>query len=512
MQITERTRLYLRLQTSSFIILLVTAIGLAAWLSTRYKLQADWTYSHRHTLSETSQKLLTEFTAPIIITAYASKDEQLRQPIKELIQRYQKYKADIQLNFVNPYTVPNEVREKNIEVDGELFINYQGKTERVTTPRLSEQEISSVLQRLVRSDKPIVAFLTGHGERSITGVQAPDLSDWAQELKQRGFDIQAMNWGQGSPPLEKIKVLVIASPRSKFLPEETTLIEQYLNQGGNLLWLLDSGKLLGLEPLAAQFGLTIQPGILVDPTSRLFGVNDPSIISITTTGYGHHPVTEDLAEQLTLFPQAVGLVVQPPSEKWEKTALLTTHPQVWSETGKIEGTVKYDPKTDINGPLEIAFALTRDQPKKDKKDQAKHSQPVTHDTKTDTKSPEELGTEVTSGQPPIEIKPAKGTKPLPTTTDTKTSQAKQRVIIVGDGDFLSNALLGYAGQLDFGLKLINWLAQEDNLIQIPAKTALDLKLDLSPNMAILLGLFFLFILPGTLIGTGISIWLRRRRA
>ncbi|BAP56264.1 hypothetical protein THII_1967 [Thioploca ingrica] len=502
MQITERTRLYLRLQTSSFIILLVIAIGLAAWLSTRYKLQADWTYSHRHTLSETSQKLLTEFTAPITITAYASKDEQLRQPIKELIQRYQKYKADIQLNFVNPYTVPNEVREKNIEVDGELFINYQGKTERVTTPRLSEQEISSVLQRLVRSDKPIVAFLTGHGERSITGVQAPDLSDWAQELKQRGFDIQAMNWGQGSPPLEKIKVLVIASPRSKFLPEETTLIEQYLNQGGNLLWLLDSGKLLGLEPLAAQLGLTIQPGILVDPTSRLFGVNDPSIISITTTGYGHHPVTEDLAEQVTLFPQAVGLVVQPPGEKWEKTALLTTHPQVWSETGKIEGTVKYDPKTDINGPLEIAFALTRDQPQ----EQSKHS-PM-------DPQQEEFGTEVTSGQPPaaIKIKPVKGTKPPLTTTDTKTNQAKQRVIIVGDGDFLSNALLGYAGQLDLGLKLLNWLAQEDNLIQIPAKTALDLKLDLSPNMAILLGLFFLFGLPGILIGTGISIWLRRRRA
>ncbi len=509
MQITERTRLYLRLQTSSFIILLVTAIGLAAWLSTRYKLQADWTYSHRHTLSEASQKLLTEFTTPIIITAYASKDEQLRQPIKELIQRYQKYKADIQLNFVNPYTVPNEVREKNIEVDGELFINYQGKTERVTTPRLSEQEISSVLQRLVRADKPIVAFLTGHGERSITNLQAPDLSDWAQELKQRGFDIQAMNWGQGSPPLEKIKVLVIASPRSKFLPEETTLIEQYLNQGGNLLWLLDSGKLLGLEPLAAQFGLTIQPGILVDPTSRLFGVNDPSIISVTTTGYGHHPVTENLAEQLTLFPQAVGLVIQPPSEKWEKTALLTTHPQVWSETGKIEGTVKYDPKTDINGPLEIAFALTRDQPKKD---QAKHSQQVTANSKTNANPPEELGNEVTSGQTPaaIEIEPVKETEQPQSSTDA--SQIKQRVIIVGDGDFLSNALLGYAGQLDFGLKLINWLAQEDNLIQIPAKTALDLKLDLSPNMAILLGLFFLFILPGTLIGTGISIWLRRRRS
>ena len=507
MQITEHTRLHLRLQNSLFIILLITAIGLAAWLSTRYKLQADWTYNHRHTLSVASQKLLTEFTAPIIITAYASKNKQIRQSIKELIQRYQKYKSDIQLNFVDPYTVPNEVREKNIEVDGELLINYQDKTEQVTTPRLSEQEISSVLQRLIRSDKPIVAFLTGHGERSITNFAGPDLSEWAQELKQRGFDVQAINFGQSSLPLETIKVLVIASPQSKLLPAETTLIEQYLNQGGNLLWLLDSNKLFGLEPLATQLGLTIQPGILVDPTSRLFGVNDPSVISITTTGYGHHPVTADLTEQLTLFPQAIGLVVEPPSEAWEKNALLTTHPQVWSETGKIAGTVKYDPKTDINGPLTIAVALSREKPK-----QLTQTNPVvTPNPTTSGNQVEALGNEITTAQPPaaIEVKPATEAS----TTDTNTSNsAKQRVIIIGDGDCLSNALLGFGGQLDLGLKIINWLAQDDNLIKIPAKAALDLKLELSSNLAIFLGLLFLFILPGTLIGTGISIWLRRRRA
>ena len=512
MQITERTRLHLRLQNSSFIILLVIIIGLAAWLSTRYKLQADWTYSHRHTLSEASQKLLTEFTAPITITVYASKDEQLRQPIKQLIQRYQQYKSDIQLRFVDPYTVPNEVREQNIKVDGELLIGYQGKTERITTPRLFEQEISSALQRLVRSDKPIIAFLTGHGERSITGFQTVDLSEWAQELKQRGFDVQAINFGQSSLPLETIKVLVIASPQSKFLPAETALLKKYINQGGNLLWLLDSNKLFGLDPLAAQFGVKIQPGILVDPTSRLFGISDPSTISITTTGYGHHPVTEDLTEQLTLFPQAMGLIVEPPGEEWEKTALLTTHPQVWSETGKIEGTVKYDPKTDINGPLDIAFALTRAQPKAQAKNSKSDSQPV-HNTKTNDKPLEEFGTEVTSSQTPaISEKVESIKKTEQSLADTNTSQAKQRVVIVGDGDFLSNALLGYAGQLDFSLKLINWLAQDDNLIKIPAKAALDLKLELSSNTVILLGLFFLFILPGTLIGTGLSIWLRRRRA
>jgi ABC-type uncharacterized transport system involved in gliding motility auxiliary subunit len=522
MQITERTRLHLRLQTSLFIILLITVIGLIAWLSTRYKLQADWTYNHRHTLSVASQTLLTEFVAPITITAYASKNKQLRQSIKELIQRYQKHKADIHLNFVDPYTVPNEVREKNIEMDGELLINYQDRTERVSTPtlRLSEQEISSVLQRLVRSNKPVVAFLTGHGERSITGFNSPDLSEWAQELTQRGFDVQAINFGQNSLALATIKILVIASPQSKLLPAEIAFIEQYLNQGGNLLWLLDSDKLFGLEPLAAQLGLTLQPGILVDPTSQLLGVNDPSVISITSTGYGHHPVTAGLNEQLTLFPQAVGLEVEPPSGEWETNALLTTHPQAWSETGTIAGTVKYDPETDIDGPLTIAFALSRDRPENQGSNQAEAvGNEVTAAPQSTAieiepaKVTESLGNEVTIAQQSAAIEVDKVTESPSSTTDINVnSSTQQRIIIIGDGDFLSNALLGFAGQLDFGLKIINWLAQDDNLIKIPAKTALDLKLDLSSNMAIFLGLFFLFILPGTLIGTGISIWLRRRRA
>jgi ABC-type uncharacterized transport system involved in gliding motility auxiliary subunit len=72
--------------------------------------------------------------------------------------------------------------------------------------------------------------------------------------------------------------------------------------------------------------------------------------------------------------------------------------------------------------------------------------------------------------------------------------------------------LHYSGNLELSLKMIDWLAQEDNLIHIPAKKTLDLKLNLSPNMVIFLGTFFLFLLPLTLISIGISIWLQRRKA
>ena len=41
--------------------------------------------------------------------------------------------------------------------------------------------------------------------------------------------------------------------------------------------------------------------------------------------------------------------------------------------------------------------------------------------------------------------------------------------IVGDGDFLSNAYLGNAGNLELGLRLLRWLSREDRMLKIPPR-------------------------------------------
>jgi ABC-type uncharacterized transport system involved in gliding motility auxiliary subunit len=84
--------------------------------------------------------------------------------------------------------------------------------------------------------------------------------------------------------------------------------------------------------------------------------------------------------------------------------------------------------------------------------------------------------------------------------------------VVGDGDFLSNSYLGNGGNLDLGLNLVRWLSGDDNLLDIPARTAPDSRLELSRTAGAAIGLGFLFILPLLLIATGLLIWWRRRRA
>ncbi|WP_242445792.1 hypothetical protein [Chromatium okenii] len=42
-----------------------------------------------------------------------------------------------------------------------------------------------------------------------------------------------------------------------------------------MLWLLDPGTLNGLEPLLAQLGLTVLPGVVVDAAAASVGADNP---------------------------------------------------------------------------------------------------------------------------------------------------------------------------------------------------------------------------------------------
>jgi len=484
MKVTKRTHLQATFQNSLFTVLLIVVVGLIAWLSERYEVKIDWTVNNLHSLSEASKSLLDTMSNPITITAYASKDNQLRQNIKDVVERYQRYKTDISLHFVNPFTAPGEVRERGVQANGELIIDYQGRNEHLRQSPVSEQELTSALQRVARTDNRLIVFLEGHGERSANKGADYDLSQWAYALKDTGFEVQSLNLGEGKGIPENTNVLVLATPQNKLLPGEINIIMEYIEQNnGNLFWLLDpSVSLAGLELLAENVGLTVQPGMIVDPTSQILG-NSPAVVSITTTGYRRHPITLGLENELSLFPQASGLMVVPPeNENWLENPLLTTHPQAWSEIGESEGMIQYDEGIDIDGPLNIAYTLVREEGH-----DHNHEENI-----EENEEAEELSSE-----------------DLEETDDI--NDLEQRMIILGESDFLSNAYVGYGANLELGLKMINWLAEDDDFIDIPSKTAVDLSLDLSPNAQIFLGSFFLFLLPILLISIGIMVFLLRRR-
>ena len=455
MKVTRRSRLLLRLQSLIFAVLFIAIIGMLAWLSTQYVYQADWTSGARNTISDGSRRLLDGMDQAVQITAYVREDELTRGQIKDLIGTYQRFKDDITLEFINPDLTPERVRELGIASGGEIVIRYRDRSEKIQT--LSEQHLTNALLRLTRQEERWIVFLTGHGERPSSGKTNHGLGAFSQELERKGLNIQAISLVKSEIP-SNTNLLVLASPRSALLPGEMDKLLSYIEKGGNLLWLSEPDSPPGLEPLAEQLGVNLLPGMVVDATTQMFGIENPTFVVIT--GYPRHDISNEMTK-VTVFPEAAALETTD-SAAWTAIPLLTTLEHSWTEIGEIEGEIRFDSDSDERaGPLDIGVILTRS-----------------------------LADE---------------------TEEADTSIPNQRVIVIGDGDFLSNTYLGNPGNLDLGLNIVRWLSHDDATIDIQVKSAPDTTLILGKVAQAVIAIGFLIGLPLLLLLTGIVIWLRRRR-
>jgi ABC-type uncharacterized transport system involved in gliding motility auxiliary subunit len=312
----------------------------------------------------------------------------------------------------------------------------------------NEEQLTNALARLGRGGERLIMFVTGHGERRIDGQANHDLATWATRLKNTGMTVQSVTLATTPQIPEDAAALVIAGPQAPFLPGEVGAILKYVRAGGNLLWLADPGPLRGLEPLAEMLGVEFEAGTVVDPNAQAL-LNTPPTFAVVAR-YGDHPATRNF-QTVTVFPEAAAVRADPP-EGWSAKPLLTTLPQAWVETGELRGGITFDAGSDVRGPLDLAVAVTRQQ-----------------------------------------------------------EDREQRVLVVGDGDFLSNAYVGLSGNLDLGMNLINWVSHDDAFIDIPARVAPDLNIILTGSWQLAIAAGFLFVMPLLLVGAGVTVWMRRRK-
>lgn len=450
MQPHRKLRLQLQLQGWTFLLLLLTVVGLLGGLSLRYNYQADWTASGRHTLSAATVELLERLDGPVTLTAFSRDDglNQLRARTEELVSRYQRLKGDITLEFVDPDMAPGRVEAAGVTLEGELVISYAGRQQNLK--RLGEQALTNALQRLARSGERRLYFLTGHGERQPDDSGRSGLQSLSDHLKEKGVRGEALNLTKTPGVPTDASALVLASPRSPLLAGEVQIIDDYLVAGGNLLWLTEPEEASpGLEPLIDRLGISLAPGTLLDTTGQLLGIGSASVIVVPD--YPAHPVSEGLTT-MTLFPLARAISALDTGE-WQATPLLNTLSRAWSETGPLDaGEIRFDDGVDLPGPLTLGLLLQRAHPK----------------------------------------------------------GGEQRVVVIGDGDFLSNAYLGNGANLALAERLVNWLSHDDSLITIAPRTRPDTRLELSKWSGIAIGLGFLVVLPMVLLVTGITVWRRRR--
>jgi hypothetical protein len=432
-----------------FHLLLAAVVLLTGWLGQRHQQVWDWSDNADNSLSEVSVALLEKLQAPLDIVCFAPQNPQLRQQIAEFIDRYRHQRAEIRFSFKDPAQHPALTRQLGIRVAGELRLEYQGRSENLRD--IDEAHIANAIQRLLRQDERWIFVLEGHGERRLDRQANHDLGRFGDTLREKGYRVQPFDLSSQRRIPDNAGLLLLAGPRNDYLAGEAKLLVDYLKRGGNLLWLLDPGEPTpNLQSLAETLSLEILPGTVVDASAAELGLDNPAMALVSR--YPDHPVTRAM-ESLALFPYAAALEASADSQ-WSPRPLLQTQAQSWNERGELRGEIRRNPEQgELAGPLTIGVALSR-----------------------------------------------------------TLSSGEQRVLVVGDGDFLANSYLGNGGNLDLGLGMVRWLSDDDRLIDIPARISSDNRLELSRTSGILIAVWFLLGAPLLLAASGVLIWWRRKRS
>ncbi len=438
------------MQNAIFVVLLLLCVFLLGFLALETRMQWDVSQNNRNSLSQASLQTLQNLHGPVQVTAYATQQHaqfgDLRKIISEFIGLYQRIKPDLSLTFVDPTEQPKLAQEAGVKVNGEMVISYNQRREHLTT--INEQAFTNVLMRLVRSEEKLIMALSGHGERSLNGMANYDLGEFGKQLSSNGFNSQSLNLVTAQNVPANANMLLIASPQTDLLAGEVDKLLQYIDRGGNILWLVDQESLRGLLPLTEKLRLTLTPGTVVDPQAEQ--LKAPVTFALGAS-YGQHATTHNF-DLITVFPFARQITLNE-NEEWRGVSLVEVAPQGWVETGDLDDDeITYDQAEDVAGPISVAAALTR-----------------------------------------------------------MINDREQRVAVVGSGHFLANAYLGNGGNLDFGINLVNWLVGDEDLITIQPRATLDSNLMLSETALTAIVVSFLIVMPVILLASGFIIRWRRLR-
>ena len=482
------------------ILVVVNLIGLNVF--GRLDLTDDRVYS----LSDASVDLVENLDDPVTVTALFTDGlpapySANRRFLKDKLDDYRAYGGSkFQYRFVDPgddtdlqseaarFGVPpvqiQVIESDNVQLRNAwmgLSIEYGGQRE--TVPVIEdlstlEYDITGAIRRLTRDELPTVGFLAGQGEPPLQSA----LSTLQRELS-RNYGVSTVRVTDGR--LEpRPDALVIMAPADTLDAEVLRALDGYVMGGGRVALLvnriqadLQQGRAfplsVGLDTLMAGWGMGIAENLVMDRQSSAITVQrqqgffqiaqqiEYPFFPIVTRFAADNPMVSRLREMMFYFVSSVDTsVAVPPGVDREILAWTTDQSALQEGFYLIQPMGNAFPMEDGPFPLVAAY----------------------------------------SGTFPSALEPGRTGLPA-------------RVVLVGDGDFLNERIVGaIPGNVNFGLNLVDWLVQDDALLAIRAK-------DVSPRyLQPVSDAARPWIKYGTMLGpvllvlaVGLFRWRRRRR-
>lgn len=284
------------------------------YIAQQWHSRIDLTQDKRYTLSETTRKTLSQIQQPLVIDVLLKGNiptefKKLQTEAIQLLEEYTAANDHLIVNFVNPLEdEPNadaaiqnlinnglqplqiaqtEAGKSSVEYifpwavisDGKrvekvrLFIDKLGTTdqERVqnSVQRL-EYNLTDALHKFTVKKQKKIAILRSNG--TLEDVYLYDFLKTAREyyfIAPFTLDSVATNAEKTLKDLEKFDLLLVAKPTSPFSDEQKQVIDQYIMNGGRVLWLIDQVN-VSLEDMYKTGGVTMAMPLDLNLTDMFF--------------------------------------------------------------------------------------------------------------------------------------------------------------------------------------------------------------------------------------------------
>jgi ABC-type uncharacterized transport system involved in gliding motility auxiliary subunit len=436
---------------SLFMVLLVVAIlAITNFIISRHPVRFDLSGSGAFTLSPQTVEVLKNLKEEVRVLGFFAERSGARNQARDLFENYAHQTSKFKYELIDPDGRPEVARQHNItEYDTMILKRGAAST---TFREVSESSLTSALIRISRDAQKTLYFVEGHGEHPLSDKERGGYSYLNESFTGQGFSVKPLLLLSEKKVPDDAAVVILGGPQRPFAEEERVALDAYLSRGGQLFVLVDPLVETGLAPLLAKWGVQMDNDLIVDPTSGLGGVVP------VVNRYPEHEITRKF-NLATFFPLARS-VTAAPDTSFRFEPILQSGPSSWLTT-QVAGDLVIDPERDKKGPITLGGII-------------RHKEVAADGTNA----------------PPAQ---------------------KMRVVVFGDADFATNGVAHSLGNGDLFQNVVNWLAEEKDLVSIRSQAAKTSTLLLSVQQTNTLFLVSVLILPLTLLIVGLSIFRRRRR-
>lgn len=365
-------------------LLLLAGLIVINFLASEIHFRFDLTQEKRYTLAAPTKKLLSNLKDPVSITVFLEGDmpagfKKLGNSAKELLQEFKEYGTqNIKVTFARPgedsttgYTMdslmrlglrPTNVRVKAKEGEGEeqryLFpgavLTYgdrvlpvdfmQGVSLEGGDPvkamnslnnveALLEYKLISGIEKITTDTVPLVGYLLGNGE-----PQTYNIYDFIERTLKTNYRFTFLPIDSVNIIPQLFDAIVIVKPVVPFNDKQKLKIDQYIMNGGKVIWMIDRlyaemdslmrkqsdfiafDRNLNLEDQLFKYGVRINPDLVqdlqCDKVPLVVGnYGDKPQMQLTEwpyfpllNSYSGHPIAKNLGQVLSLFPNSIDTI------------------------------------------------------------------------------------------------------------------------------------------------------------------------------------------------------------